>query len=630
MTEPSTKTLRAELEAALSAGETGRALDRLHSLWSHDPTAATATVVLRAVDRLRPAMSWAVDQRIHVLRSFTIEPMIPLLRAEAALHGLSLQVELGELGTHVQSIVDPSSRLYTSSPDVVVLALLLRDVAPELAEGFADLDEASVAEALARAERELASLVSTLRERSRARILVHGLELPDPPANGVLDVSLRPSQHEAVRSLQRTLVDLARSHHDVYVVDVEQELARVGTERAHDPTKWLTMRMPYRAEGLLALARAWTRRLVPMTSRAAKCVVVDLDHTLWGGILGEDGLDGLHLGVEHPGAAHRNLQRTLRDLMRRGLMLAVASKNDADEALRAIDTHPEMLLRSSDFAALQIHWRPKHESLVEIARALGIGLDALVFVDDNPVERASIRETLPMVHVVDLGGDPMRYAARVAQHPSVERLALSTEDRGRSALLAADRAREALASGVGTLDDFHRSLGMRIEWGTASPATLERIAQLTQKTNQFNLTTLRRSTAEIAALAANENILVRYARVRDRFGDNGLVGVAISTLEGQAATLDTFLMSCRVIGRTVETAMLAKLAADLRARGVTTLRARYRPTSKNGPAADFLRRHGFEAIETEADSSVLHRADVSALPSLPPWFEDEAVAGHGP
>lgn len=628
MTEPPTKTLRAELTEALDAGESGRALDRLHSLWAHDPTSATASVVLRAMERLRPSMPWAVDLRVHVLRSFTIEPMIPLLRAEAALHGLVLHVALGELGTHVQSILDPDSVLYTSKPDVIVLALLLRDVAPELTEAFADLDETAVEAALARATGELRSRIAELRSRTNAHILVHGFEPPDTPANGILDLASTPSQGEAVRRLNRALFDIARAHRDIHVIDIAQELSRVGTERAHDPVKWLTMRMPYRPEGLLAIARAWTRRLVPMTSRIAKCVVVDLDHTMWGGILGEDGADGLHLGVEYPGAAHRNLQRTLRDLARRGLMLAIASKNDEREATTVIDTHPEMLLRTRDFAAMQVHWRPKIESLVEIARSLGIGLDALVFVDDNPVERASIRENLPMVHVVDLGSDPMRYATNVARHPAVERLSLSAEDRDRALLVATDRVRTELAASASSLEDFHRSLGMSLEWRPATAATVERLAQLTQKTNQFNLTTLRRGSSEVEALSREEDVILRSVRIRDRFGDNGIVGLVIARVEGTNATVDTFLMSCRVIGRTVETAMLAKLADELRTRGVETVIGRYRPTNKNGPARDFYVRHGFVALETAADGTVLHRASVAHLPSLPAWFEDAPMTGQ--
>lgn len=624
------KVHRAEFESALAAGETGRALDRLHALWNDEPTAATATFLLRGFERLRPSMPWSADLRLFVLRSFTFEPMVPLLRAEAALHGVALTVELDALGTHAQSILDPSSRLFAAEPDVVVLALGLRDVAPELANGFAELEEAAVPSVVERALRDLEHLITTFRARSRARLLVHGFELPHPLELGILDAASRASQQDAVRELQRGLAALCRAHHDVHVVDVEEAFAPLGLERVHDATRWSTMRVPYRAEGWLALARALTRRLVPMTSRAAKCVVVDLDHTLWGGILGEDGADALQLGIEYPGVAHRALQRTLKLLSRRGLMLAIASKNDADEALRVVDTHPDMLLRVSDFAATQIHWRPKSESLRAIASELGIGVDALVFVDDNPVERAEVREALPMVHVVDLGGDPMRYAARVAEHPAVERLRLSAEDRARDSLVAADRARDALARRTGSLEDFHRSLEMRVEWRAPTASTLERIAQLTQKTNQFNLTTVRRNVSEIEALDRREDVLVRSLRVRDRFGDNGLVGVVVATLDGETAELDTLLMSCRVIGRTVETAMLAKLGDELRMRGARTLFARFVPTSKNGPASEFLSRHGFELLGRDDDGSTRHRIEVERLPAMPPWFEDEAMAGNAP
>jgi FkbH-like protein len=352
---------------------------------------------------------------------------------------------------------------------------------------------------------------------------------------------------------------------------------------------------------------------------------VDLDHTLWGGVIGEDGMAGIQLGPEYPGAAYQELQRALLDLTRRGILLAVCSKNNPADAMEALENHPGMLLRPRDFAAMRINWNEKAQNLREIAAELNIGADSVAFLDDNPVERHEIREQLPETIVIELPRDAMRFAGTVRDCPYFERLTLSEEDRQRGEYYAAQRERAELERSVASKEDFYRWLEQVAEIAPVNPATLARVAQLTQKTNQFNLTTRRYTEQQIAEMAERAGWRVWSLRVSDRYADNGLVGVAIARVEGEVCEIDTFLLSCRVIGRTVETALLARLAQDARARGATRLEGWFLPTRKNAPAKDFYRDHGFE-VAAQNDGGVLWRLDLTREQlRTPEWIR---VAAH--
>jgi len=399
-------------------------------------------------------------------------------------------------------------------------------------------------------------------------------------------------------------------------------VARHGRQNWCDARKWLTVRLPLASAHLPHLAAEWLRFLHPLSGKIAKCVAVDLDNTLWGGVVGEDGVNGIRLGAEYPGAAYQQLQLALRDLARRGILLAVCSKNNSADAMEAISGHPGMILGPRDFAALRIDWNDKAANLRELAAELNIGLDSIAFLDDNPVERQHVREQAPEAIVIELPEDPMGFAAAVRDCPWFERLALSDEDRKRGEYYAAQRERGELERTVTSKEDFYRSLDQVVEISAVNAQTIARVAQLTQKTNQFNLTTKRYSEPQIAAMARDPEWRVWSLRVTDRYADNGLVGVAIARVEGGIFEIDSFLMSCRVIGRTVETALLAHVVTEARTQGFATLQGWYLPTRKNAPAADFYARHGFEPVGETAEGT-LWRLDLAAKEiHVPEWIRE--------
>jgi FkbH-like protein len=617
--------LRAEIDR-LMASDAARAARALSELWRREPAPAAAAFVVSRFETLRAFLP-LTPCRVALARSFTLEPVVPLLRAAAFAAGLDLTVHLGDFNAYAQEMLDESSALYRFAPEVVILAVQTRDAAPELWLNHADLTPEACETAIQRVLSQFRDCLRAFRSRSQAHLIVHSLELPLAPARGVLDNQAEPSQSEAIRRVNRELRSLVREFKAAYLLDYDALVARHGRARWHDERKWLTARLPIAAAHLIDLANEWLRFLHPLLGKTAKALVVDLDNTLWGGVIGEDGMEGIQVGPEHPGAAYQALQRAMLDLYRRGILLAICSKNNYDDAMEVLRHHPGMLLREQHFACLRIDWNDKAQNLREIAAELNIGTDALAFFDDNPVERERVRAELPEVAVIELPRDPLEYAQTLRDCPLFERLSLSEEDFQRGGYYAGQRQRTQLEQSLTTREDFYRALDQEAEIAPVAPATLARVAQLTQKTNQFNLTTRRYTEQQIAAMASRSDWRVLSIRVRDRFGDNGLVGVAITHDSGEVCEIDAFLLSCRVIGRTVESAFLAHLAETARARGIRTLQGWFLPTKKNTPARDFYPQHGFQPAAQQGDAS-LWMLDLSqARLAFPEWIKIIAADG---
>jgi FkbH-like protein len=595
--------LRAEIDRLISDGRPELAALSLAELWREEAGPAAAGFLISRYEQLRSKLPF-VSYRLAIARSFTLEPIVPLFRAEAFVHKIDLAVQLGDFNAYPQEILDRESSLYRFAPDAVIFAARTADLAPDLWQGYPDLTPEAASAAVQRVSDSFGQWIRAFREHSSATLVVHSLEVPTRPGMGVLDAQQCAGQSEALRRINQELRRIASEHRGIFILDYDSLVARHGRLPWHDERKWLTARMPIAADHLIYMAREWLRFLLPLSGRTAKVLVADLDNTLWGGVIGEDGITGIKLGPEYPGAAYQNLQRALLDLSRRGILLAIASKNNLEDAMQALENHPEMLLRPSHFADARINWNDKVQSLQEIASALNVGVDSLAFLDDNPVEREQVRAALPEIFVVDLPENPLAFASTIRDCPVFERLALSHEDQQRTHLYALQRERSQAEQNFQSKEDFFRYLEQEAEVEPASPATLARIAQLTQKTNQFNLTTQRHTEQQIAEMASRSAWQVLSIRVRDRFGDHGLVGVAITRDEGESCEIESFLLSCRVIGRTVETAFLSHLARAARARGRKGLVGRFFPTRKNAPARDFYARHGFQLLEENHEGSI--------------------------
>ena len=623
-TERDPSNLRAQVDALIADGAFDSAARRLAEIWRRDPAPATASFVISRIDELRNKagdLLALTPFRLAILRSFTVEPIVPLLRAEAFASGIDLEVHVGDFNTYVQDMLDDQSSLYRFAPNAVVLAVRSDQAAPELWRGFADLAPEAAQQAAARVVSGYEQCISAFRKHSQAALIVHSLERPSSPGLGVLDSQSEAGQSGLIRQINRELRRIAAGFHGIYCLDYDALVGRHGSEHWHDERKWLTARLPIAAGYLLQMAREWMSFIVPLSGRTAKALVVDLDNTLWGGVIGEDGMAGIKVGPEYPGAAYQALQRALLDLSRKGILLAVCSKNNLDDAMEALENHPGMLVRAKHFAAMRVNWGDKSQNLREIAQELNVGIDALAFLDDNPFEREQVRAALPEVTVIDLPKNPLEYDSAVRNCPAFERLTLSAEDQQRTAMYAEQKQRANAEQSFQSKEDFFRFLEQEAELEPVSELTLARVAQLTQKTNQFNLTTRRYTESQILEMAGKPEWQILSIKVRDRFGDYGLAGVAISHDEGEQCAVDTFLLSCRVIGRTVETALLAHLAESAAQRGRKRLVGWFLPTRKNAPARDFYQQHGFECHETNGAGSLWALDLNSSKLRCPSWIK---------
>ncbi len=613
--------LRQDVTSCLAAGDLHRATHAARVLLERDPGRRTHAF-LRECARKSGASSSALKPiKVALLSSFSIEFLHDSLIALGFASGLNIEIHQSGFGTFRQELLDPSSSLYRAAPDVVVLAVEAADWTRSADAGFLDTDEGGIGAAVDAFRNELAALVAALRSRSNAPLLVQNLALPAWRKLGIFDAKANNGQGALLARLNDTVAKVARESTDVHVVDYAALVNRHGALNWFDDRMRLYARAPVANAMQPHLSAEYVKFMLALAGLTKKCLVVDLDNTLWGGVIGEEGVDGIALGPTYPGSAYVEFQRYVLDLHRRGIIIAAASKNNPADVDEALENHRFMLLRKEHFADMQIHWEPKSQSVARIAQNLSIGLEHVVLVDDNPAECEEVRRALPMVRVIELPPHPEMFVRTLQQAALFETLALSDEDRRRGELYRQRAQAEAARSTMTSLEDYYRDLAMEVRIAPVDAASLARTAQLTQKTNQFNVTTFRYSEAEVADRAANPQWIVRTVAVKDRFGDNGIVGVMMAQANGTEMRIDTFLLSCRVIGRTIETAMLAELCSDTRRRGLGALRGQVIPTAKNSPARDLFERHGFSMAPGGEQGTTLWRLDTAAQDvAWPDWL----------
>jgi FkbH-like protein len=401
--------------------------------------------------------------------------------------------------------------------------------------------------------------------------------------------------------------------------DVAHLADTVGLSRFHDPKLWNLAKLPFSSDILPLYADQACRLIAALRGKSKKCLILDLDNTLWGGVIGDDGLDGILLGQgDATGEAHLDVQRTALALRQRGVVLAVSSKNTDEIARQPFTQHAEMLLREEHIAVFQANWQDKATNITAIADELKLGLDSMVFLDDNPVERELVRRLVPEVAVPELPSDPALYGRTLLAAGYFESIAFSAEDKQRADQYRDNARRVALQKQSGDVDGYLLSLNMRLTFQPFDDAGRARIAQLINKSNQFNLTTRRYTEPEVALLQRDPSVFTLQVRLADSFGDNGMISVLICRQSEDAWEIDTWLMSCRVLGRKVELAVLAELTEQARARGITRLLGRYLPTEKNKLVEAHYEKLGFTLLEQTADGSSVWELRVDDLPASAP------------
>ncbi|WP_394756021.1 HAD-IIIC family phosphatase [Rhodoferax sp.] len=616
--------LRNSIAQSVKAGAISSALQGAHALLQNNPSLVNFRFLRQLVKELPPELNTCRPYRVALLSSFSIDFIQDSLVAYGFSNGLRIEVYQSGFSLINQEILDPTSGLYAFAPDVTILAIEGEDWLPEVYTDFMDADQASASLDLVvdNFKQKIGTLLRTLRDASTMPLLVHNLAQPRLRRAGIADVGLTRGQAKLVIDLNRALVETTADIVDVHIVDYAGLVNQFGAQHWYDARMRLYARAPI-AMGMLGnLAQEYMKFFRALKGLSKKCLVVDLDNTLWGGVIGEDGIDGIQLGPTYPGSAFVEFQRAILDLYRRGVLLAVASKNNPADVDAVFANHRFMTIRKEHFAELQIHWNPKSDSLKIIATRLNIGLDHMVFVDDNPAECEQVRRELPMVTVIELPCRPELYVEALCAQGLFDTLGLSDEDRRRGQLYQQRAMAETARSSSSNLEDYYRDLDMTLSVAPVDSTSRARAAQLTQKTNQFNATTVRLCEAELDDRVHDPSSLAVTVGVRDRFGDNGIVGLMMARADANRLTIDNFLLSCRVIGRTVETAMLAYLCDAARQRGLNKLCGRVVPTDKNVPVRDLFEKHGFCKLGEDDSGSTTWELDLAkAMVRRPDWFQ---------
>jgi FkbH-like protein len=525
--------------------------------------------------------------RIALLGSSTTTQLAQLLQLAARRLGVALEVFESRYGQYRQEINDPHSWIYAFAPDFIVLAVHEGELAlPEYSASPLQDVEAEL--------RRWTSLWQTVAERCKARIVQYNFVLPCEAPMGHLGVRLSGSRYVMTQAVNARLGEQAADA--VLIVDCERLAALFGKQRWFDPRYWHLAKQAVALDALPLLARHTAAVIAADLGLSRKCLVLDLDNTLWGGVIGEDGLAGIKLGQGVDGEAFIAFQEYLLKLKNKGVLLTVCSKNDESDAREPFEKHPDMRLKLDDIALFVANWQPKSDNIRLIAKTLNLGLDALVYVDDNPTERAAVRQLVPEADVVVLPPDPTQYARALSQYLLFETSSFTPEDADRTHQYRA-RARVAqLEAATGSIADFHRGLQMQATVAHFDEFHLPRIAQLIGKTNQFNLTTRRHGMPQLRVFMRDPNCVHFFLRLRDRFTDHGLVSLMIALHQGDLLDIDTWLMSCRVIGRTVEATMLEYLCQRAEQLGCTAIRGTYIPTAKNTMVKDIFGEFGFDLL----------------------------------
>ena len=561
-----------------------------------------------------------INVKVGLVGDGTLSLLSPAIVGSGLRHGLLIELVEGGYNSAVQEALDTASALHAASLDMAIIACDARPLG---------LDQAATspgvaAEKVESAFQHIRLIAGALRPSIGSTLFVQTITPPTEPLFGSFDRVEPGSPYAMVEALNRRISEWAASG-EVVLIDIARLAATVGYEHWDEPRHWHASKLSFSPDMIPVYADVVARTIAAARGRARKCLVLDLDNTLWGGVVGDDGLTGIELGQgSATGEAFLAVQRMALELRARGIVLAVCSKNDDDVARGPFREHPDMLLREDHIAVFQANWTDKAANLRAIAQTLNIGVDALVFLDDNPAERMQVRRELPLVAVPELPDDPAFYPRMLAAAGYFEALALSEEDRQRASYYQANAERAAALAATDNMDGYLASLEMVCTIAPVDQLSRARVSQLINKSNQFNLTSRRYSENEVLEAEHDPKRHIAQIRLADRFGDNGIISVLIAEKSTTSWRIDTWLMSCRVLGRRVQEAALAHLVAAAKADGAGQIIGRYVPSSKNRMVADHYEKLGFEPAEADDGDATVWRLNLNEFqpPELPMQIDD--------
>ncbi|MCU1294649.1 MAG: haloacid dehalogenase [Bryobacterales bacterium] len=552
---------------------------------------------------LKPLTSF----RLGVLSNSTVDFIVPSLIGTAARHGIALECVKADYDQVIQEALSPDSLINSSNCDAVLVAIDYRALPLRCKPGSKEEADATVRSVM----EYLQTVRAGLKAQGKAICILQTLAPPPERLFGSLDRMLPGTLRNLIERVNTGLAESIAGTTDI-LLDVAGLAETVGLADWHSATQWNMAKLPFTNVYLPLYADHVARVIAALRGRSRRCLVLDLDNTVWGGIIGDDGLEGIQCAQgDATGEAHLTVQRLALELRDRGVVLAVSSKNNDEVARLPFQKHPEMLLREEHIVIFQANWNDKATNIKAISEELSLGIDSMVLLDDNPVERGLVRQILPQVAVPELPEDPALYARTLAAAGYFEAVIFSDEDTKRAGFYQENARRVSLQKQAGDVEAYLASLNMEITFQPFDATGRARITQLINKSNQFNLTTRRYTEADVAAAENDSRCFTLQARLADAFGDNGMISVVICRPRAESEwEIDTWLMSCRVLGRRVEQMVLLQILEHAKRAGVHTLIGIYRPTDRNKLVEDHYAKLGFKQLKVQEGNDTVWELNV--------------------
>ena len=532
--------------------------------------------------------------KVAILSSFTLNGLSEILHVKSSDLGIRYQSYLGGYNQYNQELLDSQSEYYKFSPDVTFLILDIRNFLGEYYHFPYNISDNERKLLVSEKIKQIENIIKCFEKNLNSKLIITNFNIPSYSPNGITETKSDFGFHEMIEELNSSLRNISKTHSSVYVYDFNHFVSKYGEKNIFDYRQFHVGDIQIALNFIPYFAYELMSYIKPITGTNKKCIVLDLDNTLWGGIIGEDDFDGIELGHSSNGKAFVDFQKELLSLWNHGIILAINSKNNFDDAIKVINEHPNMILREKNFASIQINWNDKAQNLKQIAEEINIGLNSIVFFDDDKINRERIKQEFPEVLTIEVPDDPSQFSLILKNLNDFNVLQRTDEDIKRGQMYAQQRERKELEKSISNLDDFLEQLDIKVKMKNSNEFLIPRISQLTLKTNQFNLTTRRYQEEEIRNFTNDHKFIVGCAQVLDKFGDNGITGVYIINKQDKIWSIDTFLLSCRIMGRGVENGILSQILIDAKHNGVEEIRANFIPTQKNKPAENFLPDFGFK------------------------------------
>lgn len=520
--------------------------------------------------------------KIAVLGGSTTKDVIQVLELFLLCSGVIPEFYESDFNRYAEEVLFDSEKLWAFKPDIIYIHTTVRNL------NFTIPAEDTY--------RDFEKIWRTIKDQSSALILQNNFENPEVRTFGNLEGTQVDGKIRLVNQLNYLFGQFSLNVDGFYINDINYLSSFIGARSWFDSSFWANFKFPYSSEATLYVAKSAQNIIRAIQGKSKKCLALDLDNTLWGGVIGDDGVEGILLGEGHPmGEAYLNFQRYVKELKNRGIVLAVCSKNDTRLAEKGF-SHPDSVLKLEDFSSFYANWDMKSENIQKIAKDLNIGLDSIVFIDDNPAERELVRSQLPMVAVPEVGDNVAEFSRYIDMNGYFESLKILAEDIAKFAYYAENRIRKETEAGFQNYQEFLQSLQMTAEIKPFSKLHLDRITQLINKTNQFNLTTLRMDQNQVDDRIQDTLTISLYARLKDKFGDNGLVSVISGRIVNQEVDIDVWVMSCRVFKRDLEWAVFDSFVEACRAKDIKAIKGSYFMSEKNEIVSDLYKKLGFKKV----------------------------------